>query len=174
GCLQSQCRRGPGVDEILSRGVVDDSQTEHCLRLQDARGDAPLPPAPRRAPEGCDFPPVNRSTWLDPKGLRIAILFAIVAALANAVWIFLDHSTPSWDQSYYLTDTLQYRFGFAADGIHGLLSTIHAKDPGHGPLFTTAMLPFFYAFGNSARSGLILNAMLAVVFYIAAGQIAWI
>jgi 4-amino-4-deoxy-L-arabinose transferase-like glycosyltransferase len=117
---------------------------------------------------------VSRGAWRDPRGLRVAVAFAILAALANGVWIFLDHTAPAWDQAFYLTDTLQYRFAFAADGIHGLLSAIHSKDPAHGPLFTTAMLPFFYAFGNAARSGLILNLALALVFYVAAGQIAWI
>jgi 4-amino-4-deoxy-L-arabinose transferase-like glycosyltransferase len=117
---------------------------------------------------------VTRSAWLDPKGIRFAVGFAILAALANGVWILLDHTTPSWDQAYYLTDTFQYRVGFADGGVHGLLSAIHSTDPAHGPLFTTSMLPFFYAFGNSPRSGLLLNLALAPVFYFAAGQIAWI
>lgn len=117
---------------------------------------------------------MTRRQRLDLTSLQAAVGLAIFAALANGVWILLDHSSPSWDQAHYLTVTLDYRNSFAAEGLGGLLRAIHSTDPSHGPLFTTGMLPFFYAFGSAPRSGLILNLALAPILYVAAGQIAWI
>ena len=110
----------------------------------------------------------------DIKSFRTAVGLALVMAAANAVWIFLDHASPSWDQAHYLTVTLDYRLGFATEGIGGLLHALGHADTSHGPLFTMAMLPFFYAFGSTGRSALILNFTLAAVLYTAVGQIAWI
>lgn len=116
----------------------------------------------------------RRSPWLDPKGLRVAVAFAVLAAVANGVWILLDNSVPSWDQANYLSTTLQFKRSLDAGGIIDLLRSIHSTDPGHAPLFTVLMLPFFYVFGPVARSGLFLNFLLAPVLYFAAGEIAWI
>jgi 4-amino-4-deoxy-L-arabinose transferase-like glycosyltransferase len=117
---------------------------------------------------------VTQRLPFDVKSLSTAVVLALVAAAANAIWIFLDHASPSWDQAHYLTVTLDYRFGFASEGIGGLLHALGNADTSHGPLFTVAMLPFFYAFGSTPRSGLILNFALAPVLYVAVGQIAWI
>jgi 4-amino-4-deoxy-L-arabinose transferase-like glycosyltransferase len=117
---------------------------------------------------------VKRPLRFDPTGLRAAIAFAILAALANAVWIFLDHSNPSWDQAHFLTVTLEYRHALSNEGIGGFFHALNVTDPSRGPLFSVAMLPFFYAFGSGARSGMLLNVLLAPVLYIAAGQIAWL
>lgn len=38
-----------------------------------------------------------RPRRLDPASREAAIALAIVAAIANGVWIFLDNSIPSWD-----------------------------------------------------------------------------
>jgi hypothetical protein len=117
---------------------------------------------------------VTRSRRFDLTGFGAAAAFAVLLAAGNAVWVFLDHSTPAWDQSTYLSDALLYRQGWAVDGIHGLLSAIDHVDPMHGPLFPIAMVPFFKLFGNEPRSGLILNVALAPFLYVSAGQIAWI
>lgn len=111
-------------------------------------------------------------SWLDPAGLRAATLLALVAALANGIWILLDHTPPSWDQAHYLDATWHYQQAHAIDGLAGLVQSIHSTDPGHGPLFTVALLPFFYVLDDLTRSGLILNLMLAPVLYLSAGQIA--
>lgn len=50
---------------------------------------------------------------------------------------------------------------------------IHVADPSRGPLFTVLLLPFVYVFGPAARSGLLLNLLIAPVLYFAAGGIAW-
>ena len=116
---------------------------------------------------------MTRSKWLDPTSLQFAIGLAILAAIANGVWIFLDNGTPSWDQSHYLWATLQYK-GQLAGGPIDVIDSIYSVDPDHGPLFTALMLPFFEIFGVSNRSGLLLNLLAAPVLFFSAGQIAWI
>jgi 4-amino-4-deoxy-L-arabinose transferase-like glycosyltransferase len=110
--------------------------------------------------------------WLDPGGIRAAILLALLAAIGNGIWILHDHSIPSWDQSHYLDVTWQYRQALSNLGPIQLLQAIHSVDPSRGPLFPVLMLPFNYVFGSGARSGLILNFCLAPVLYLAAGEIA--
>jgi 4-amino-4-deoxy-L-arabinose transferase-like glycosyltransferase len=116
----------------------------------------------------------RRSPWLDPTGVSAAIALAILAAIANGVWILLDHSQPSWDQSFYLATSLHYQEAFSGGGPGELLSTIKDTDPSHGPLFTILMLPFLYLFGPEQGSGLALNLLIAPVLYFSAGEIAWI
>jgi len=117
---------------------------------------------------------VSQSPWLDPRGFRFAVLLAVAAACANGIWILLDNSVPSWDQSYYLSVTLTYRDALEGGGATELLRSIHSTDPSHAPLFTVLMLPFVYVFGPGPRSGLLLNFLLAPALYLAAGQIAWL
>ena len=115
----------------------------------------------------------RRSPWLDPRNVRAAIVLAIAAAVANGVWLLIDGSAPSWDQSHYLSTTLEYQRNLESGGPIDLLRSIHTADPSHGPLFTVAMLPFLYVFGPSANSGLLLNLLIAPVLYFCAGEIAW-
>lgn len=110
--------------------------------------------------------------WVDPTGLRAAVLLAFAAALANGAWILLDHTAPSWDQASYLDATWHYQQALADGGIGGLLDSIQSVDPKRGPLFGLALLPFFYVLDDVTRSGLLLNLILAPVLYLAAGEIA--
>jgi 4-amino-4-deoxy-L-arabinose transferase-like glycosyltransferase len=115
-----------------------------------------------------------RNLRLDPSSLTAAIALAVLAALANGVWILLDHSTPSWDQAHYLTTTLQYKDAFQIGGPIEMLHAIERADPSHGPLFTVLLLPALTIFGSSNSSGLLVNLVAAPILYLAAGQIAYI
>jgi 4-amino-4-deoxy-L-arabinose transferase-like glycosyltransferase len=112
--------------------------------------------------------------WLAPSGFRAALLLALLAAAANAVWILLDHTAPAWDQAHYLLVSLQYRHAFDADGLSGMLHAIDSVDTSRGPLFPILITPFVAVLGDSARSAMVLNVVLAPVLYLAAGQIAWL
>ena len=117
---------------------------------------------------------MKRSAWLDPADVRSAVALALLAAAANAIWIFLDHSTPSYDQSSYLTVAITFRDALQNGGPKDLFDAIRDTDPARGPLFTTSILPFMLIFGDGARTGLLPNLVLAPILYLAAGQIAWI
>lgn len=117
---------------------------------------------------------MTRRPRVDVTGFRAALLLALLAAIANGVWILLDHTAPAWDQAHYLSVTLQYQHAFDLDGPLGLLRAIHSVDHSRGPLFPILMLPFFAVFGAGARSGMALNVLLAPILYLAASQIAWL
>jgi 4-amino-4-deoxy-L-arabinose transferase-like glycosyltransferase len=109
---------------------------------------------------------------LDPGSLG-AIVLAISLALANGVWILLNHSDPSWDQAHYLSTALQYKNSFHLGGPIELLRAVDHADPSHGPLFTIALLPPLSILGVSNASGLVVNLLAAPVLYLAAGEIAY-
>lgn len=113
-------------------------------------------------------------SWLDPRGLGFAVALAILAACANGVWILLDSSTPSWDQSHYMTVAMTYRNAFDAGGIPDVLHAIRTTDPMRGPLFPVLLWPFVSIFGPGPRSALALDFLLSPLLYVAAGQVAWL
>lgn len=117
---------------------------------------------------------MTRGPGIDLTGFRAALVASLLAALANGVWILLDHTAPPWDQAHYLTVALQYQHAFDLEGPLGLLRAIGSVDTSRGPLFPILVTPFVAAFGASARSGMVLNLLLAPVLYLAAGQIAWL
>lgn len=116
----------------------------------------------------------HSSSWLDPNSTRVAVALAIFAAVANGIWIFLNNTIPYWDQAHYLWTTLEYQHAFENGGLRDLLHSIRVTDPEHGPLFTVLMLPLLRVFGPGANSGMVLNLLIAPIFYFAAGEIAWI
>lgn len=116
---------------------------------------------------------MTRSSFRLDSASLTAVALAITLALANGVWILLDHADPSWDQAHYLFTALQYREAFHGAGLVEMLRAIKDVDPSHGPLFTVVLLPALSLFGASNRSGLIVNLVAAPVLYLAAGEIAF-
>ena len=117
---------------------------------------------------------MRRSPWLDPADVRSAVALALIAAAANAIWIFLDNSTPSYDQSSYMNVAMAFRDALQNGGPGDLFQAIRDTDPARGPLFSILILPFVLVFGDDSRSGVLPNIVLAPILYLAAGQIAWI
>ena len=69
---------------------------------------------------------------------------------------------------------IAFRDALQHGGPIDLYRAIRDTDPSRGPLFTTTDLPFLLIFGDAARSGMLVNIVLAPILYLAAGQIAWI
>ena len=117
---------------------------------------------------------MKRSAWLNPSDFRSALTLALIAAVANAIWIFLDNSTPSFDQSSYMNVAMAFRDALQNGGPKDLFDAIKDTDPARGPLFSIVILPFLLVFGDDSRSGVLPNIIFAPILYLAAGQIAWI
>ena len=94
-------------------------------------------------------------------------------AAVNAVWVLLDRSSPSFDQASYLTVAIQYNQAVDAGGLDALPDTMTALDPARGPLYVLLLMPVMAVLGNDQASGLWLNALIAPVLYVAAGEVAW-
>jgi len=93
--------------------------------------------------------------------------------MADGVWIFLDHTTPSWDQSHYLDLSWHYESALLHHGPIGLIRDMHALDPSQGPLYTILLLPFFLLFGPGPRSGLLLNLVVSPLLFLSGGEISY-
>ena len=102
-----------------------------------------------------------------------AVLVALVVAAVNAAWVLLDRSSPSFDQASYLTIAIQYNQAVDAGGLDALPDTMTALDPARGPLYVLLLMPVMAVLGNDQASGLWLNALIAPVLYVAAGEVAW-
>ena len=102
--------------------------------------------------------------------MRLVVAFALAAA--NGVWLLLDRSSPSFDQASYLRLTVLYNRAVADAGPDVLFDTVRAMDPGRGPLYTVALMPWLAVFGDGPRSALLYNSALMVVLLLAAGEVA--
>lgn len=117
-------------------------------------------------------------TTADPRpapgrGLVLGTIgLALLLALGNAVWLLIDRTAPSFDQASYLRVTILYNEAVGRDGLDALFSTVHDTDPGRGPLYQVALMPWLAVFGEGPRSALLYNSALAVLLYLAAGDVA--
>jgi hypothetical protein len=102
-----------------------------------------------------------------------AVRVAVGAAAVNTTWVLLDRSTPSFDQASYLTVAIQYNQAVDAGGLDALPDTMTALDPARGPLYVLLLMPVMAVLGNDQASGLWLNALIAPVLYVAAGEVGW-
>src|SRR5258708_33623523 len=86
-------------------------------------------------------------------------LSAVVLLLVtiNAVWLYLDHSIPAWDDAYYLTNSLRTYdaltdhglFGFGRQFLHGM-----STKP---PLIAALPTPIYLIAGRHPRAALLVN-----------------
>ena len=109
---------------------------------------------------------------LDLDALPVRLVVALALATANGVWLLLDRTSPSFDQSSYLRLTVLYNRAVADAGPDVLFDTVRAMDPGRGPLYTVALMPWLAVFGDGPRSALLYNSALMVLLLLAAGAVA--
>jgi hypothetical protein len=115
----------------------------------------------------------DRVSWrpdLDAWPVRVVVALALAAA--NGVWLLLDRTSPSYDQASYLRLTVLYNRAVADAGPDVLFETMRAMDPGRGPLYTVALMPWLAVFGDGPRSALLYNSALMAVLLLAAGEVA--
>ena len=116
--------------------------------------------------------PETRRWRPDLDALPVQLVIAVALAAANGCWLLLDRASPSYDQASYLRLTVLYNRAVADAGPDVLFDTVRAMDPGRGPLYTVALMPWLAVFGDGPRSALLYNSALAVVLLLAAGEVA--
>ncbi len=100
------------------------------------------------------------------------MVVALALAAANGVWLLLDRNSPSYDQASYLRLTVLYNRAVSDAGPDVLFETVRTMDPGRGPLYTVALMPWLAVFGDGPRSALLYNSALMAVLLLAAGEVA--
>ena len=111
--------------------------------------------------------------WLrsHASGTVQALIIGISVVMASA-WIAVDRSTPAWDQSHYLWDSLQYVDGFRSGGVGGLVHAVFTVDPLYAPGYPLLIFPFLLILGPSVHSALVANVLLWIVLLLTVGAIA--
>jgi hypothetical protein len=132
----------------------------------ESRTDDQAPPRHRNPPRHRRPARFHLSPTVQAVGL-VALI-----TLVNAWWAVRDHTTPSWDQSHYLSLTLLYQTTLDHHGPVALIHALYNIDPGSAPFFTLAMLPFSYPFHAGPGTGLALNVALWPVLLLSGGAVA--
>jgi hypothetical protein len=135
------------------------------------------PDAVNEAARTTAAPPPRHPRHRRPARFRLtptvqAVGLVALITLINGLWAVRDHTTPSWDQSHYLTLTLIYQTALDHHGPVAMIHALYNTDPGRAPFFTLAMLPFAYPFHGGPGMGMALNVALWPVLLLSGGAIA--
>jgi Dolichyl-phosphate-mannose-protein mannosyltransferase len=162
----------PETPDTMTTSIDEDVRPDRPA-LSTAEHAEDVTPTADDAPPRQHHPPRHRR----PARFGISPTFQAVGLVAlitliNASWALRDHTTPSWDQSHYLTLTLIYQHALDHHGPVALIRALYTTDPGRAPFFTLAMLPFSYLFHSGPGSGMALNVALWPVLLLSGGAIA--
>ncbi len=99
-----------------------------------------------------------------PALLLAACLFFPATTL---VWLFIDRSSPNWDDAWYLTNSLQMFDKLVDHGVlgyaKGFLSVLGFK----APLITALPTPFYLIFGRHWHAAFLVNVVSMIVLFVA-------
>ena len=80
----------------------------------------------------------------------------------NAVWLYLDHSVPAWDDAYYLTNSLRTYDALTDNGLLGFGRQFLYGMSKKPPLIAAVPTPIYLMAGRHPRAALLVN--LAFLF----------
>jgi 4-amino-4-deoxy-L-arabinose transferase-like glycosyltransferase len=99
--------------------------------------------------------------------LALLLAFCVFFPGATAIWLVLHRAPPNWDDSWYLTTSLQMFDHWVERGIlgyaKGFLSVLGVK----APLITALPLPFYLIFGRRWHAAYLVNLTAMPVFFAA-------
>jgi 4-amino-4-deoxy-L-arabinose transferase-like glycosyltransferase len=93
----------------------------------------------------------------------VALSFFFVAS--SAVWLYLNHAPPQWDDSWYLTGSLNMYDALADGGLPSYASRYLTMLRSKPPLITVLPTPIYLVFGRQPRAAYFVNlAAMPVLF----------
>src|SRR5580698_10624151 len=102
---------------------------------------------------------------LKPAGVACLILSSLFA-VTTAVWVSMDRSPPSWDDAWYLTNSLNVYDGLTGHGIAGYLGKLNSVFGFKAPLIAALPAPFYLIFGRNWHAAFLVNiASMLVLFF---------
>jgi hypothetical protein len=97
-------------------------------------------------------------------GLAFIILCSFFAG-TTFLWLWLDHSPPSWDDAYYLSKSLVFYDAFADGGLAGFSKQFLHGMEAKPPLIGALPAPVYWTAGRRTRAAYAVNlAFLLVMF----------
>uniref|UniRef100_Q022F5 4-amino-4-deoxy-L-arabinose transferase and related glycosyltransferases of PMT family-like protein n=1 Tax=Solibacter usitatus (strain Ellin6076) TaxID=234267 RepID=Q022F5_SOLUE len=104
---------------------------------------------------------------------RIAcIILAILFAATSLGWVMLDRSPPTWDDAWYLTNSLTVYDALAHGGIGGYLARLNNVFGFKAPLIAALPAPFYLVFGRRWHSAYLVNIAAMFVLFAALHRLA--
>jgi 4-amino-4-deoxy-L-arabinose transferase-like glycosyltransferase len=104
---------------------------------------------------------------------RIAcILLAVLFAAASLAWLMLDRSPPTWDDAWYLTNSLTVYDALAHGGIAGYLTKLNSVFGFKAPLIAALPAPFYLVFGRRWHAAYLVNVAAMFVLFAALYRLA--
>jgi hypothetical protein len=97
---------------------------------------------------------------------RSTILPAIVLLFLmgiNAVWLYLDHMVPAWDDAYYLSNSLRTYDALTDHGLAGFGRQFLRGMPTKPPLIAALPAPVYLMVGRDPRAALLVNLAFLLV-----------
>ncbi len=84
----------------------------------------------------------------------------------------MDRSPPSWDDAWYLTNSLNVYDGLTGHGIHGYLSKLNSVFGFKAPLIAALPAPFYLLFGRDWHAAFLVNIASMLLLFFALARIA--
>ena len=96
---------------------------------------------------------------------HIVLLFAALLFLVviNAVWLYLDHSVPAWDDAYYITNSLRTYDALTDNGLLGFGRQFLRGMSTKPPLIAALPTPIYLMVGRHPRAALLVNLAFLLV-----------
>src|SRR3989442_11346504 len=104
--------------------------------------------------------------WVGPAGLRLFFL------ATTAVWLLLDTSPPTWDDAWYLTNSLVMFDSLVDTGLLGYAKRSLTILGFKAPLIALLPTPAYVLLGRHARAAYAVNLVFMLVLFAAIYRIA--
>src|SRR5260370_15728483 len=96
----------------------------------------------------------------------IRLTFAAVSLFflgTSLIWLRLDHSPPSWDDGYYLANSLMLYDSLAERGVPGYTRQFLNVMGNKPPLIAALPTPVYLVFGRKPRAAYLINLLFLLV-----------
>ena len=97
-------------------------------------------------------------------GALSAVLCAVCAS-ATVLWLYLDRLPPTWDDAWYLTNSLTVYDSLAHGGIGGYLTKLNTVFGFKAPLIAALPAPFYLIFGRRWHAAFLVNIASMVILF---------
>jgi 4-amino-4-deoxy-L-arabinose transferase-like glycosyltransferase len=97
-------------------------------------------------------------------GALSASLCAVCAG-ATVLWLYLDRLPPTWDDAWYLTNSLAVYDSLSHGGIGGYLTKLNTVFGFKAPLIAALPAPFYLVFGRRWHAAFLVNIASMVILF---------
>ena len=106
------------------------------------------------------------------KTLLILVVLSVFFLGTTAIWLYLDHSPPPWDDGFYLTNSLKLYDALFDGGVTGYARTFLAGMDSKPPLISVLPTAVYLIVGRHPRAAYAINLGFLLVTFVAVYRIA--